>query len=153
MKIERMWINQPSTLQLHHKLHGTHVLACLINGEVEQVYFLDGEIVSQKIAGHALSRGWPSDEATRKSPDFTLARPYFKPPFRHDCGMIWDSGPGAGRIMDIRGWGHLTGTGACNLPADKAAAIQEQIGESVAALLNLHWNSPCPAPHSPASNA
>lgn len=76
----------------------------------------------------------------RKEALFDLARPYFTPPFRHDGGMIWDSGPGAGRIVDIRGWGHLTGTGAHNLNGVVAAKIQDQIGDSIAKLLTENWN-------------
>lgn len=70
---------------------------------------------------------------------FEKAKPYFCPPFRYDSGMIWGSGEGGERMIDIRGWGHLTGTGAHNLPADKAAEIQDEIGEHLAQLLNANW--------------
>ncbi len=68
---------------------------------------------------------------------FLLAKPYWRPPFKHDSGMIVDRDHH--RMLDVRGWGHLTGGGAHALNDDKAAAIQDQIGESVAALINLHW--------------
>ncbi len=70
---------------------------------------------------------------------FGLAAPYFRPPFRYEIGSIWGSGPGAEKLLDIRGWGHLTGGGAHNLPADKAAKIQAEIGEHIARLLNASW--------------
>lgn len=43
------------------------------------------------------------------------------------CGIVW-GGPGTigdGRICDIRGWGHLTGTGGLGLSAEEAAATQD----------------------------
>lgn len=71
------------------------------------------------------------------SANFTLAKPYFKPPFKHDFGMIVDKDHH--RMLDVRGWGYLTGGGALNLPQEKAADIQDQIGESVAKLLSENW--------------
>ena len=68
---------------------------------------------------------------------FALAHPYFRPPFKHEFGMIVDQDHH--RMLDVRGWGYLTGTGALNLPHDQAAAIQDQIGTNVAALLTQHW--------------
>lgn len=40
-------------------------------------------------------------------------------------------GPGPMHVLDIRGWGHLTGVGACHLPPEKATAIQRANGELV----------------------
>lgn len=57
---QRMWINQPSTLQTHHALHGKHVLAVREYGDTYRVYFLAGQTVSQQVSGLALSIGWPS---------------------------------------------------------------------------------------------
>jgi hypothetical protein len=76
--MDRMWINQPSTNQPFHKLHGTNVLACHPYDEPEQehvsgvnvlsrplsyvkvtkIYFLSGDVVSQVIHENALSAGW-----------------------------------------------------------------------------------------------
>lgn len=70
---------------------------------------------------------------------FTQAGPYFQPPFRYSIGAIWGSGEGAEKLLDIRGWGHLTGGGAHNLPAEQAAKIQDEIGEHLAQLLNASW--------------
>lgn len=56
--IRRMWINQPSTNQPDHKLHGTNVLAVWTEGEYIDVYFLSGEAWSQRIAKLSLSDGW-----------------------------------------------------------------------------------------------
>lgn len=56
--LSRMWINQPSTLQPYHTLHGQRVLAMPERGETWRVYFLSGEVVSQQISKAALSSGW-----------------------------------------------------------------------------------------------
>lgn len=45
---------------------------------------------------------------------------------KHDRGMIYmDETP----VMLTRGWGHLTGCGALNLPGHEAAKIQDDFGE------------------------
>lgn len=65
IELERMWVNQPSTLQAHHNLHGTRVLAAqAYRGErpVTQVFFLDGPIHSMEIDNLALSAGWPEGQ-------------------------------------------------------------------------------------------
>lgn len=55
----RMWIDQPSSLQPHHKLHGTNVLAHPeYDGPTVRVYFLTGNVVSQQVLKNALSHGW-----------------------------------------------------------------------------------------------
>lgn len=56
--IERMWINQPSTLQPFHKLHGSNVLALPDGGDFVRVYFVSGDVISQLIPKLALSKGW-----------------------------------------------------------------------------------------------
>ena len=61
--LQRMWINQPSTQQPHHQLHGTQVLADLNDptpaNAVARVYFTDGNVISQHVLRDALSPGWP----------------------------------------------------------------------------------------------
>jgi hypothetical protein len=59
-ELKRMWINQPSTSQPHHTLHGERVLAVFEYGETYRIYFLRGNVVSQQIATQALSEGWPN---------------------------------------------------------------------------------------------
>jgi hypothetical protein len=54
----RMWINQPSTLQPHHALHGTNVLAFHEYGDTMLVYFLSGAVVSMQMPRMVLSEGW-----------------------------------------------------------------------------------------------
>ncbi len=61
--LSRMWINQPSTLQPHHALHGERVLAIPESGDTYRVYFLRGDVVSQQMAKTALSDGWPEKES------------------------------------------------------------------------------------------
>jgi hypothetical protein len=50
--------------------------------------------------------------------------------------MIWTKGDpynhGRMRIADIRGWGHLTGVGACHFEQDTAVEIQEANGALIA---------------------
>lgn len=56
--MRRMWINQPSTLQPLHRLHGTNVLAAADTDGTMQVYFLSGATISQQVPRAALSEGW-----------------------------------------------------------------------------------------------
>ena len=56
------------------------------------------------------------------------------PPFHFDTVAVFDSK--GHRVCDMRGWGFLTGGGACNLPEDEAAKIQDAMGEKIAALMN-----------------
>lgn len=55
---QRMWINQPSSLQPHHALHGVNVLAVHEYGDTFRVYFLSGSTVSQQMLRRTLSNGW-----------------------------------------------------------------------------------------------
>ena len=63
MNLRRMWINQPSTIQGFHKLHGKLVLATRPplgdRRRFVQVYFTDGDIISQELPWSILSDGWP----------------------------------------------------------------------------------------------
>lgn len=56
--MKRMWINQPSTLQPLHKLHGTNVLAKPETDKVHIAYFLSGPRISQQVPNECLSAGW-----------------------------------------------------------------------------------------------
>jgi hypothetical protein len=55
--LERRWINQPSTLQPLHKLHGTDVL---LDREDNIIYFLSGPVTNMDITGlpPVTSPGW-----------------------------------------------------------------------------------------------
>lgn len=57
-KLKRMWINQPSTLDIDHDMHGTNVLAHHEYGDTWRIYFLSGNIVSRQVMRYALSEGW-----------------------------------------------------------------------------------------------
>lgn len=61
---------------------------------------------------------------------------YFRAPFTYDSDdqSIFDAN--GTKVLDVRGWGHLTGRGACNLSNDVAMCIQDNFGEHVAQLLN-----------------
>lgn len=56
--MHRMTINQPSTLQAAHHLHGVKVLASLGACGWSTIYFLSGVVVSQVIKTNALDKGW-----------------------------------------------------------------------------------------------
>jgi hypothetical protein len=58
--MKRMWINQPSTLQPMHDLHGVNVLASVqpYTENTVIIYFLSGDIVSQVALKNCLSEGW-----------------------------------------------------------------------------------------------
>ncbi len=57
--MNRMWINQPSTAQDLHKMHGTNVLADYNDEEqTVQIWLLAGETVSMQVPTSALSNGW-----------------------------------------------------------------------------------------------
>lgn len=63
---KRKWINQPSSLQPLHHLHGTNVLAVPEHGSTWTIFFLSGAVVSQRCSGLCLSDGWinPSRAST-----------------------------------------------------------------------------------------
>jgi len=58
MDIRRMWINQPSTSQPLHHLHGMNVLAVPEGQHDYRIYFLTGEVISQMAPCESLSKGW-----------------------------------------------------------------------------------------------
>lgn len=62
LRMNRYWINQPSTSQPDHELHGTLVLANpdLESGPVCDVYHTKGDVISQRVFKLSLSEGWPS---------------------------------------------------------------------------------------------
>ena len=59
LPVKRMWINQPSTLQPYHDLHGTLVLAHQDYDDYWRCYYLSGPVVSSDAKRSALSEGWP----------------------------------------------------------------------------------------------
>jgi len=59
-RLKRMWVNQPSSLQPDHELHGTLVLAGKSNyNDSLTCYFLSGDVISAEILKTSLSEGWP----------------------------------------------------------------------------------------------
>lgn len=61
-RLQRGWINQPSTLQPLHHRHGTRVLIDLHDDGFATVYFISGPVVSARVPNSALSLGWPNQE-------------------------------------------------------------------------------------------
>jgi hypothetical protein len=60
----------------------------------------------------------------------------FKPPFNYDYEGLCIVDIAGNMIVDIRGWGFLTGKGAMAYDSDKAAAIQDGIGWRIARIMN-----------------
>lgn len=60
----RMWINQPSTSQPNHPLHGVRVYAIREDENTSRVYFLKGPVIDQQISTQHLSEGWPPNSRT-----------------------------------------------------------------------------------------
>lgn len=62
----------------------------------------------------------------------------WKPPFVYNCEGQWIEDSCGSRVLDLRGWGYLTGKGseALKLDEDRAAAIQDKLGAHVVKLLN-----------------
>lgn len=65
----------------------------------------------------------------------------FRAPFTYDehGTCIWDAA--TNKVLDIRGWGYLTGKGAAALGLSdvEATRLQDEIGKTVARLLNENW--------------
>lgn len=57
--MSRMWVNQPSTLQPLHEMHGVRVLACPDTDRTARAYFLSGDVIDMQVPREALSEGWP----------------------------------------------------------------------------------------------
>lgn len=56
--MKRMWINQPSTLQPLHHLHGTNVLAEVEKDGTLRVWFLSGDVIDMQVPRGTLGFGW-----------------------------------------------------------------------------------------------
>lgn len=65
--IRRMWINQPSTLQPLHDLHGVNVLAYPEYDDTFRCFHLSGECVSFHASRSCLSEGWKPESAPAKA--------------------------------------------------------------------------------------
>ncbi len=73
-----------------------------------------------------------------------LAAELYTPPFRYECGYIWDA---AGHMvadsmqehgdstLRVRGWGRIQYLG----DRKQAVAIQDAVGERIARILSEHW--------------
>lgn len=78
-----------------------------------------------------------SGEAGRLLPAAHGYAPWI-PPFLYNRDGQWIEDIRGHRILDMRGWGYLTGKGseALGLDEDEAAKIQDAIGTHVADLMN-----------------
>lgn len=58
--MKRMWVNQPSTQQRYHHLHGELVYANPLSYVANvRIYMIHGSIISQIVSSDALEKGWP----------------------------------------------------------------------------------------------
>ena len=72
--------------------------------------------------------------------DKTTPGDVWKPPFRYDKRGSWITDANGVRVLDLRGWGYLTGRGgALGLDYDVASAIQDQLGVWLASVLCEQW--------------
>jgi hypothetical protein len=62
----------------------------------------------------------------------------WQPPFRYNMDGQWIEDSKGHRMLDMRGWGYLTGKGseALGMDVDAAAKIQDNIGKRTVELLN-----------------
>lgn len=51
-----------------------------------------------------------------------------------EAGFVIDSK--SRKVLDIRGWGHLTGGGGLDMSYEEARAAQNELGEYLVALVN-----------------
>lgn len=72
--LERYWINQPSTLEPNHDLHGALVLAPLRLKEINTVYFTSGKIISGRYPKNILSKGWPEHLLKHKTDNTIMTK-------------------------------------------------------------------------------
>jgi len=84
-----------------------------------------------------------------KDPTSGVGESPFKGPYFHMHGKIWMPSAKGGDtfVLDVRGWGYLTGRGgALGLDEDEAAKIQDAFGDKVAAALNAYEAPAKPQP-------
>lgn len=75
-------------------------------------------------------------EPVAKSPAAMAGYAPFKPPFKYDTDGLCIRDSDNNFILDVRGWGYLTGTGGgLGYSSEKAASIQDKIGERVAQIM------------------
>lgn len=94
----------------------------------------------QPVTRHLQARG---SDTNNKAP---MTNPLTEKPvqFKFWNNAIWrepDKIGGQAKVLDVRGWGYLTGNGhgAHGLDQNTAASAQEEFGELVTSLLNQHF--------------
>lgn len=65
MTIYRAWINQPSTQQPLHDLHGTHCIVNDLDDNCVDIYFTEGDVYSMRVSRQCISRGRRPDAEAR----------------------------------------------------------------------------------------
>jgi hypothetical protein len=64
-------------------------------------------------------------------------KPY-EAPFTYESGIAQIRDKNFMHVLDIRGHGHLTSPNFFNLSEEEAAKVQDELGERIANLLNMH---------------
>jgi len=70
---------------------------------------------------------------------FGLPSKYWKAPFRYNADSSAVHDAKGEMILDVRGYGYLTGKGSLGLPDALACKIQDELGEGLAKLINASW--------------
>lgn len=70
------------------------------------------------------------------------AAPFWAFPFRYESEGSRIIDANGDMILDVRGWGHLTGAGGHNIDINEASRVQDHVGCAVANLLNSSWPVP-----------
>ena len=63
----------------------------------------------------------------------------WKPPFNYNPDGQWIEDRNGERIVDIRGWGFLTGKGSLAMDENKAAKIQDDLGKHLTEMMNRDY--------------
>jgi hypothetical protein len=81
----------------------------------------------------------PQAPALRSGDLFGLPSKYWKAPFHYcrDASAVFDVHNHM--ILDVRGYGYLTGIGSLGLTDALACKIQDEVGEGLAKILNASW--------------
>jgi hypothetical protein len=80
-----------------------------------------------------------SDSDVATSDLLGLPSKYWEAPFRYDVNGSCILDKKGAMIVDIRGYGYLTGKGSLGLSDRHACYVQDQLGEAIARLVNAAW--------------
>lgn len=101
-----------------------------------------GSVAGSAEADSALPRGRQAGSA--KPSGVRYSAPHLRPgPWRYERGWVWAPSLKGGEthVADVRGWGHLIGSGhgALGLSEDEARRTQDVWGRTIAEAVNAHY--------------